>query len=150
MASLISAARQAQVMQMFRNLHDTFAREITIYKNAKKLQIASSPQYNALYGRNSGGSSIQYETVTHTISARVYYVDLPEEIFSDAGDGSQNKVVLPRGSVRLVVDESGFDILKDARRAEFDGKTFSVKSSGVPEGLFANDYFEFLLTPLDA
>jgi hypothetical protein len=149
MPSLISAARQSQVMQAFKNLHDTFAREITVYKNSKKVAIASSAQYNAIYGRNSGGSSVTYETVSYTINARVYYVDLPEEIFSDAGDASQNKVVLPRGSVRLIVYQDGFDVLKDARRVEFDGKTFSIKSSGVPEGLFGNEYFQFLLTPLD-
>jgi hypothetical protein len=76
---------------------------------------------------------------------------MDEEFLSDSASnkGSQNKIIMPQGSVKIVVDPAGYLFIKEARKVEFDGKTFSIKSDGVPIGLFDNQYYEFFLTPLD-
>ena len=83
--------------------------------------------------------------------ARIYYIKSEEEHFAEmnTSKGSQNKIILPQGSVKIVVDPDGYNYIKEARKVEFDGITFSIRSDGNPMGLFANQYYEFYLTPID-
>jgi hypothetical protein len=151
MPSLINLSRQNKVISALADLHDTFSREITVYKNAKKIAISSSPQYNSIYGNAGAATSIDYETVSSTFMARIYYLKLEEEHFADSSSnkGSQNKIIMPQGSVKIVVDPEGYQYIKEARKVEFDGITFSIRSDGNPMGLFSNQYYEFFLTPID-
>lgn len=151
MPSLIGSARMSKVNRLFNNLHDTFAREITVYKNAKRVAIASSPQFNAVYGSAGASNTFKYQTVSQTFSARIYYIKMDQEFFSNNSNNSdsQNKIIMPQGSVKIVVDPAGYEFVKEARKVEFDGITFAIKSDGEPIGLFENQYYEFYLTPID-
>tara|TARA_R100001443_G_scaffold115662_2_gene133956 strand:- start:244 stop:708 length:465 start_codon:yes stop_codon:yes gene_type:complete len=153
MAGFLKPEQVTKIKDLATILHDTFAQSITVYKNAKKTLIASTPSWNALYKRTNTGSntSVEYSTVSSSFTARIYYQDLEKEYISDPGEqgGSQNKIILPAGSVKIVVQESAYDYIREARRVEFDGRKFSIKSDGNPSGLFDNQFFTFLLTPID-
>lgn len=151
MPSLINSSRQNKVTAALADLHDTFSREIVVYKNAKKIAISSSPQYNSIYGNVGSSTSVDYETVSSTFMARIYYIKSDEEHFSDlnSSKGSQNKIIMPQGSVKIVVDPDGYHYIKEARKVEFDGITFAIRSDGNPMGMFTNQYYEFYLTPID-
>jgi hypothetical protein len=151
MPSLINQKLMDRVSLRFADLHDTFSREITVYKNAKRVAIASSPSFNAIYGNSGATNTSEYQTVSATFSARIYYLKMDEEFFqnSSAGTDSQNKIIMPKGSVKIVVDPRGYLFIREARKVEFDGITFSIRSDGNPIGLFSNQYYEFLLTPID-
>lgn len=151
MPSLINQNLIDKVVGKFADLHDTFSREITVYKNAKRVAIASSPSFNAIYGNSGATNTIEYQTVSQTFLARIYYLKMDEELLSGPSSGadSQNKIIAPNGSVKIVVDPQGYSFIKEARKVEFDGITFSIRSDGNPIGLFGNRYYEFLLTPVD-
>lgn len=151
MPSLINETVKQKVNAAFSNLHDTFSREITVYKNAKRVAIASSPQFNAIYGSSGATNNFEYQTVSQTFLARVYYLKMEEEFFDNSSktSSSQAKIIMPNGSVKIVVDPEGYDFIKEARKVELDGITFSIRSDGKPIGLFANQYYEFFLTPID-
>lgn len=151
MPSLINQKLMDQVILKLGDLHDTFSREITVYKNAKRIAIASSPSFNAIYGNSGATNTSEYQTVSETFMARIYYLKMDEEYLSNssAGTDSQNKIIMPNGSVKIVVDPKGYLFIKEARKVEFDGITFSIRSDGNPIGLFSNQYYEFLLTPID-
>jgi hypothetical protein len=151
MPSLINQKLMDRVSLRLADLHDTFSREITVYKNAKRVAIASSPAFNSIYGTSGATNTSEYQTVSATFSARIYYLKMDEEFFqnSSAGSESQNKIVMPNGSVKIVVDPRGYLFIREARKVEFDGITFSIRSDGNPIGLFSNQYYEFLLTPID-
>lgn len=151
MPSLINQKLMDRVSLRLADLHDTFSREITVYKNAKRIAIASSPSFNAIYGTSGATNTTEYQTVSATFMARVYYLKMDEEFLSNnsAGTDSQNKIIMPNGSVKIVVDPRGYLFIKEARKVEFDGITFSIRSDGNPIGLFSNQYYEFLLTPID-
>ena len=74
-----------------------------VYKNGKKTLIAHDPKYNSIYGRNNFGKrdSVEYETLSNTFDARVYYIKTEEELFNN--ENSQVKVVMPKGSVKIIV-----------------------------------------------
>lgn len=151
MPSLINQKLMDRVSSKFADLHDTFSREITVYKNAKRIAIASSPSFNAIYGTSGATNTSEYQTVSATFLARVYYLKMDEEFFSNKSleADSQAKIIMPNGSVKIVVDPQGYLFIKEARKVEFDGITFSIRSDGNPMGLFSNQYYEFFLTPVD-
>ena len=63
--------------------------------------------------------------------------------------GSQNKVLVADGTVRIVVQEAGYNYLSEARRVEFDGTKFIIESDGQPRGLTENQFYTFVLSPVD-
>ena len=154
MAGFLSQDQINKINSLGDTLHATFARTITVYKNAKKTVIASTEAWNALYRKTNTGanSSVEYSTISDTFKARIYYQEMNKEYLADeagAQTGTQNKVILPDGTVKIVVKEDGYDYIREARRVEFDGRKFAIKSDGEPRGLTGNRFYTFILTPID-
>ena len=53
------------------------------------------------------------------------------------------------GLVRVTVDGAGFELLKEAKRCEFEGRKYSISSKGNPTGIFGPQYYHFFLSPLE-
>ena len=155
MAGFLSADQITKIRDLANTLHTTFARTITVYKNAKKTLIASTDSWNSLYGRTNTGSdsSVEYTIASETFQARIYYDDMDTAYLNDGGRteqaGSQNKVLVADGTVRIVVQEAGYNYLSEARRVEFDGTKFIIESDGQPRGLTENQCYTFVLSPVD-
>ena len=155
MAGFLSADQITKIRDLANTLHTTFARTITVYKNAKKTLIASTDSWNSLYGRTNTGSdsSVEYTIASETLQARIYYDDMDTAYLNDGGRteqaGSQNKVLVADGTVRIVVQEAGYNYLSEARRVEFDGTKFIIESDGQPRGLTENQFYTFVLSPVD-
>ena len=155
MAGFLSEDQITKITNLACTLHATFARTITVYKNAKKTLIASNDSWNALYRRTNTGStsSVEYTQVSQTFNARIYYDNMDTSYLTDDGPaeqaGTQNKVVVSDGSVRIVVEQDGYDYINEARRVEFDGTMFIIESDGVPRGLTSNQFYTFFLTPVE-
>jgi len=156
MAGFLSTDQINKVRTLAATLHTTFARTITVYKSAKETLIASTSSWNSLYGKTNTGShsSVEYTTVSDTFEARIYYDDMDTSYLTDDGPseqaGTQNKVVVPDGIVRIVVEEAAYDYIKEARRVEFDGKKFIIESDGQPRGFTSNQFYTFILSPVDS
>ena len=156
MAGFLSSDQITKVRSLADTLHTTFARTITVYKTAKKTLIASTDSWNSLYRRTNTGSnaSVEYTTVSETFEARIYYDNMDTSYLTDDGPseqaGTQNKVVLPDGTVRIVVKESAYDYLSEARRVEFDGSKFIIERDGQPRGFTSNQFYTFILSPVDS
>jgi len=135
-------------------MHDTFARTIYVFKNAKKTVIATNSKYNAIYGKTSTGSqsNVKYDMIVKEFTARIYYVEEDQEFLASEGSnqaGTQNKIILPKGSIRIVVTLEAYQFLKEARRVDVDGRVFAIKSGGNHSGFPANQFYHFHLTPVD-
>ena len=50
MSDLFTAAEKEEIAANLLHLHDTFGRDIVVYKEAKKVVISTDPNYNYLYG----------------------------------------------------------------------------------------------------
>jgi hypothetical protein len=155
MAGFLSADQITKIRDLANTLHTTFARTITVYKNAKTTLIASTTAWNSLYGRTNTGSdsAVEYSIASETFSARIYYDNMDTAYLNDGGRteqaGSQNKVLVADGTVRIVVQETAYNYLLEARRVEFDGKKFIIESDGEPRGLTENQFYTFALSPVD-
>ena len=156
MAGFLSEDQINKVRALADTLHTTFARTITVYKTAKKTLIASTTAWNSLYGKTNTGSNsaVEYTTVSDTFEARIYYENMDTSYLTDDGPtqqaGTQNKIVVPDGSVKIVVKETAYNYLSEARRVEFDGKKFIIESDGQPRGFTSNQFYTFVLSPVDS
>jgi len=149
MAGYLSSSQISKIESINNTLHDTFSQNITVYKNAKKTLIAYDPKYNSIYGRTDSGKkdNLEFTMVSEMFDARVYYIETEEELL--ANEKSQVKIIIPDGSIKVVVKKDGFDFIQESRRVEFDGKLFSIKTDGRPIGLTGNLFYIFYLTPID-
>ena len=151
MASILTAAEKASLQSAFNDIHDTFARTIYIFKEAKKVTISTSPDFNPIYNQNTSLN----QTVTHQVksgafSARIMYdTDRQEPYVSSPEIDSQLKLKIPDGTVRIKLDKSGYEYIKEAKRIEFDGRRFAIESDVRPHGLFEPTYYTFFLLPTE-
>jgi hypothetical protein len=148
--SLISDAQKTAIKAIIDDIHETFARTITVYEEGERVLIAASSTYNGIYGKTQGGSSsVSRTVVSHTLKARIKYIEAKEENLADGQINSQLDISLINGSVRIAVDGAGYDILREAKRCEFEGRKYEIVSKGQPTGIFGPQYYYFFLKPLD-
>jgi len=147
---IFSQSRRTEIGQIFDNVHKTFGRTITAYKDAENNVVASTPSYNAIYG-TAANSNVSKSTVSSTFTARIRHIKNGETILVDNAIDSQIKIQLPAGSVRVKVDEIGFDFLRESKRIDLDGERYIIlnDSDAKPIGPFSPDYFIFYLRPID-
>lgn len=113
-------------------------------------EIVIGETFNGVYGRNvSGNKTTTTTAVHHTIKARIKYIDAREANLADGGINSQLNIELVDGSVRITVDAAGFNLLKEAKRCEFEGGKYEIVSKGNPTGIFGPQYYHFYLKPIE-
>lgn len=140
------------VKNAYADFHESFVRPILAIKIGQKISLSSNPSYNAFYKQNATANN--YSEQSQEFNARIRYVKMEEEFFTET-DGSNStsntsRIILPAGSVKLKVDSTGYDYIKEAKRIEFDNKRFAVKHNPRPIAFFsATDFYEFILIPLD-
>jgi hypothetical protein len=149
MASLLTTSDKTTLNEAMDSLHDTFARDVQIIKEAVKTVTSPNAQFNSVYGTAGASTSITYVPQSGTYKARVHYLRQEEEYFSDSQLDSQLKIKMPAGSVRLKVSGDAHGYLKDAKRVQLDQRRFTIFSDYRPHGLFDARYFTYYLKPID-
>ena len=56
MAEFLSSSERASIASNLLDLHDTFGRDIVVYKEAQKVIISTDPSYNYLYNTASSAN----------------------------------------------------------------------------------------------
>ena len=151
MASLLTSAQKAALQKSFDAVHDTFARDIYIFKEAKNVTISTTPNYNPIYGENTKlEKTVTRQVQSGVFQARILYnTDSNEPYVTAPQIDSQLKIKVPDGSVRIKVNKEGYEYIKKAKRVDFDGRRFSIESDVRPHGLFEPNYYTFFLLPTD-
>ena len=135
MADLLTAAQRADYQNAFKDMHETFAREISIYKTKVGVFVATNAAYNALYSRLKNSKRKVKEVEKYTTTARIKYIGTqPEELVNEFG--AQVNVRFPEGTVRLKLDLTGYNLIKTAGRIEIDGELFKIVSDPSKAGPF--------------
>lgn len=144
MSNLIPEDQKKAMDDVFDDIHDTFAREITMFKKEKQVFVATNDTYNALYSRikNEKGSSKVVEEVK--VKARIAYAGN----FEFLRQNSENEIMgidIPSDHIRIKLNKEGYDILKQATDIEIDGELFNVSSDPAKSGMFSVKYYNILL-----
>jgi hypothetical protein len=150
--SYLTQGQKDAISSVISNIHETFAVDIVVFKIGQDIALSTNPNYNAIYRKTS--IQTQKTEESRTISARVRYLKMAEEVF-DYKDGSsatatQSRVILPAGSVKIKVANDDHLYIKDAKRIEMDGMRFIIQHNPRPIGFFdKTQYWEYLLFPTD-
>ena len=147
MAGFLSINQKNNIKNIIDRIHDTFAREITVYKFGQKVAIATTTGYNALYKKNPDAQNVEITQISRSVMARIKYEKFDQTNFYQGR--TQEKIVIPEGVVYIKVNEDDYNFIKDAKTVELDGKTYGIKSPGKPEGMFGPQYYQFLLIPFE-
>jgi len=71
---LISQSQKTTIQNIIDDIHETFARNITVFEEGKKVLISASNEFNGIYGRAGDGEKTTTRTVvSHTMKARIKY-----------------------------------------------------------------------------
>jgi hypothetical protein len=153
MAEFLSPSERAAIAANLIDLHDTFGRDIVVYKEAQKVIVSTNPNYNYLY--NTGGAtneSVENVPIRKVFKARIRYdTDRSLEYFGETD--SQIKIDRPDASslVRIKLKIEDYDYIKEAKRIELDGRMFRVESDPRAHGLFdVVQFYTLYLRPLEA
>ena len=147
---LISGIERATVAANLLDLHDTFGRDIVVYKEAQKVIVSTDPNFNYLIRnrRSFHSQACRISLFSKVFKARIRYdSDRSLEYFGEAGDSSKSQAD-PDGSrlVRIKLKAEDYAYIKEAKRIELDGRMFHVDSDPRAHGLFDVIQFYSLLS----
>jgi len=148
MSDLIPAADKLSMEAAIEDVHDTFARSITIYKNKKEIFVATNPvfetSYNALYNKLKNAPTARQEVSKYTVLARVQYRPVQDES-DEGGIGAQVNVQWGVGELRLKLNATAYTDFKFATKIEIDGVIWRIVTDASRAGLFTPQYYVLYL-----
>jgi hypothetical protein len=145
--SLFTDEDKKEVNGIFDLLHDTFAKTITVYHDAKKT-ITKDVGFNSVYGTVGSTESISYETVSYTVEARIRFDRvLAEQNFPEAG--SALRLDKPAGEAKVTVKLVDYNKINGAKRVEYLGKKYHIVTDFRPQGFFDTRYYSFFIKPVE-
>ncbi len=146
MASLLTTAEKTTCNDAMDDLHDTFARNVTVYKDAVITVSTPSQSYNTIYGNAGATTPISYTPQSSTVSARVLYGrDYSTDFFASSQSDSQLKIFLPEGQVRMIFKAADYSTVSQAKRIEFDSQKFAINSDLRAHGVFGVKFYTIFL-----
>ena len=125
---------------MFDDIHDTFARDITIFRNGKTTLISIDHDYNYLYGRKKDDNKTSPELEKYTTKARIKYFGEQEKNAVIGKDANIN-YSFPNADIRLKVDATAYALIKEAEKIEVDGFIYELTSEPSRTGPFGTNYY---------
>jgi len=147
--SLITSSEKSAMESVMDDVHETFARQITAYKDSSKVVLITNPNFNPLYDTGGGNTeSIINTSISKTFKVRIQYQnDIDKQYWDEAGVDTQFKIERVKGRVRLKLYAEDYAWLKDAKRFDVDGKRYVLDSVFKPHGLFNNNFYTIFLKP---
>jgi hypothetical protein len=145
MTDLLSSLDKSNIHKMFDDIHDTFAREIKIYKLEDEAIIDTDDSHNPLYGNNNNYVKKEYKI--YVKKARIKYQENQER--GILGTDSQLNITYPRGTIRLKVDEETYKIITESKKIQIDDRLCELISSPSRPGPFNPNYWTIYLKQLD-
>lgn len=152
MAEFLTSAERASIAKNLIDLHDTFGRDIIVYKEAQKVVVSTDPNYNYLYGTaGSTTPSVENVPIRKVFKARIRY-DTNRSLENFGETDAQMKVTRPDASslVRIKLKVEDYNYIKEAKRIELDGRMFHVDSDPRAHGLFdVIQFYTLYLRPIE-
>lgn len=147
MASFLSDPEKNEISNVFNEIHDTFARDVTIFQRDNEIFVATNGAYNALYSRIKDAPTTRTKVNRTTVKARILYAQQQREM--NLPGSSQVNVQMSEGSVRVKIDEAGYKLFTKASKIEIDGEVFRIVSDPAKAGPFSVTFYILYLRRSD-
>jgi len=129
----------------FYDLHDTFSRNIVIFKYPNATLISSQPEYNFLYSEQDN-AQVKLTPISGIFPARIKWQNA-----SNANDDKEIRGTIFGNYCRIKIKADALAFISEARgqRIEVDGRPVSWVGSSEIHGLFAGDFYNLYLKESD-
>lgn len=145
MASFLTDAQKTSLQSVMTDMHDTFARDITVFKEGVQASVYTASNYSHVYNRPLA-SNTTITPIQKTVSARIYYYPrYQDKAVVPSSTEDALKLVSASAEVRIKVPLAEYEFMKDVERIILDGFPFSVGSTPMPHGLFGVGFHTFIL-----
>ena len=135
MASLVSNTEKLAWANEFNNIHDTFAREVIVWKTPERVVISSDTNYNFLYNEQDS-IEVSYIPISGIFNCRIQWQDPSKTM----GWPEIREEV--RGNIcRIKAKKDFVDFIDNAEKIEIDGRPVNVMGTNRPHGLFNIDFY---------
>jgi hypothetical protein len=137
--------QKAAYSKPFYDLHDTFSRNIVVFKHPQATLISSTEDYNFLYSQQTT-TEIQYVPVSGVFPARIKW-----ESASRVEDYKDIRPTILGNYCRIKVKADAMNFISGARgqRIEVDGRPVNWIGSSEIHGLFTPDFYHIFLREAD-
>lgn len=148
MSNLISEAEKLYYASAIKDLHDTFSKEITVWQRSSQEIVSEDDSYDAFYDKKK--SDVIYSSQSRVIKARTKHLDRQDKEFALAINSAANQINVTQefDVVRIKVDNSDSEYVRDAEKVTIENKDYSVITVPRPHGLFETNYDTFYLRSL--
>jgi hypothetical protein len=142
MSDLFTPKEKESLSAELLHIHDTFSRDITVYKEAQKVIISTDPGFNHLYGDSASATNVKKVPVKKIFKARIRYDLDNKNLVSNVGSNETSQV-------RIKLKLADYNYISDAKRIEFDGRMFHVDSDARAHGLFGVQFYTIFLRSVE-
>lgn len=135
MAGFLNKNNILEYSKQFEVLHDTFARDVVIIKESKRILVREVDEnYNYFYDK-SDQRSLEQEAVpvSGVFKMRVQWMDPAREFFG--GEASEVRPKIHDNLCRLKMKRDAFDFIDGYKKIIIDGKNCEWVGSSRPHGL---------------
>jgi hypothetical protein len=138
MPSFLSAAEKAEMSSQFNNLHETFGRNVVIYRDPERVDVVTNDDYISSYRNYRQADNFNFDTVpvTGQFLMRIKWLNGQEE---ELIPGIENP--LPGQVCRLKMKQDAYEFLNGSQSFYVDN--IACEIVGVPRlhGLFDVQYY---------
>ena len=135
MSSLVSNQEKLAWANEFNNIHDTFARDVIVWKTPDRVIISSDSNYNFLYN-DQEALEVNYTPVSGIFQCRVQWQD-PSKTMG----WPEIREEVPGNFCRIKAKKDFVDFIGDAEKIEIDGRFVQSMGTNRPHGLFNIDFY---------
>lgn len=147
MANLFSTSEIAQYEQAFNDIHDSFAREVIMIKEARRIVVEELDQnYNYFYPGNQQKSIKEVEVpVSGVFKVRIMWND-PSKEFNSSVDGMDPvRPKIHANTCRVKMKKDAYDFVADTKKFLIDSRACEWVGFSRPHGIVNNINFYTIL-----
>lgn len=143
MPSLLTETEKNNLTPLLEDLFDTFARDIIVHKEPKKVITSNVETHLIGYGDNAISENIEYIPEKKTFKAKVKY-----NTDQDIAKLKELDNTISKGAVKIKVRKDARDYILDGRKTEkieVDGNSFNIISDEAVKKFFNVTFYIFFL-----
>lgn len=134
---------------MLNTVFDTFKEPISIYKTATETFISSSNDYNFVFGGNNGAEvTTNYIVNSGVFQATVEFID-QQDNQNKSNEPSDTPFLSPKGKIHISLEIGAREFMRGCEKIMFDNESYRVISCPMARGIFARNFVDFWLEPID-
>ena len=146
MASLVSDAEKEELEVIFKDIFDTFKRQITVHKEPTK--TVSDINVASIFGYGDAGGTPN-QNITYTPVSKQFYASISYKFSSSDTDYIQDiNSFVPGSIVKMKVEEATKDYIVNngkTEHIELDGKRYNLISKDIKSNFLGVCYYVFYL-----